>query len=158
MPVPTAAQRHKLDRDPISDPHIVLLEFQEDGRTEVTRCAINTESVVSNGNTFNRYSMQVSLPATGSGDSRASLTLSNLDRVIGRIIDAARKRISVRMMLVDSSDPDTLIVDTRNMLVLSSISGNSIQITAQVEPRVSLQEPVPLQKTTRNFFPGVWIA
>lgn len=158
MPVPTTAQRHKLNRDPVSDAHVILLEFQEEGRSEITRAAINTEDVVSNGNTFTRYSIGVLLPATGGDDTTASLTIGNLDRVIGRVIDAARARVGVRMMLVDTSIPDTLIVDTKNLIVMSQISGNSIQLSAALTPRVSLQEPVPFQKTTRQFFPGVWVA
>lgn len=158
MPVPTSAQRHKLDRDPITDAHIVLLEFQEDGRSTVTRYALNTEDVVSGGNTYRRASVRVDLPSTGSDDTRATLTASNLDRTLGRVVDAARRRVTVRLMLVDSSDPDTVIIDTKNLIVMSTISGNSVQVTASLEPRMSLQEPVPFQRTTRKFFPGVWLS
>ncbi len=84
--------------------------------------------------------------------------MSNIDRVLGRIIDAARQRINVRILFVDTAEPDVAIVDTKNLIVIQSVSGNSVRLTATLGPRVSLQEPVPFQKTTRNFFPGVWLA
>lgn len=158
MPVPTTSQRRKLDREPVSDPHVILLEFQEDGRTEVTRVAVNTEDVTHNGNTYTRASIGVQLPDTGSDDTRAQLTVSNIDRTLSRILDAARQRISVRIIFVDTANPDVAIVDTKNLLVLEQASGTSGEISVTLGPRVSLQEPVPFQKTTRQGFPGVWIA
>ncbi len=158
MPVPTSAQRHKLNRDPVTDAHVVLLEFQEDGRSAITRLAINTEDVEHDGNTYTRASIDTQLPSTGDDDTTAQLSVSNIDRVLGRIIDAARQRINVRILFVDTAEPDVAIVDTKNLIVIQSVSGNSVRLTATLGPRVSLQEPVPFQKTTRNFFPGVWLA
>lgn len=158
MPVPTAAQRHKLNRDPVADPHIVLLEFQEDGKSMVHRAAINTEDFTWRGEVYSRASIGVELPETGDGETRAQVVASNVERIFSRALSAAVQRINVRVILIDVAAPDLPIIDTRNLLVIPSASGNAERITAQLAPRASLQEPVPHRQTTKADFPGVWLA
>lgn len=158
MPTPTEAQRHKLNRDPIVDPHIVLLEFKEDGYAEVHRAAINTEDVEWNGETYFRAAIAVELPATADGETRAQLVASNIDRILSRALNAARQRINVRMILIDTSAPDMPIIDTKNLLVIPSASGNAETITAQLGPRAGLLEPIPFKQTTKADFPGIWFS
>lgn len=159
MPTPTVATRHAVNRDPIRDAYVILLEFQEDGASTVLRAAVNNEDLVYAGNTYTRSAIQVSAPSTDDNDASASLTVSNVDRQIGRALDACRRRISVRMMVIDTgnlaADP---VIDTRNLMVIPSASGNTEAITAQLGPRADQQEPVPFQRTTKGMFPGVWIA
>lgn len=157
MPSPTEAQRHKLNRDPIRDPHIVLLEFQEDGQSSVHRAAINTENVTWNGEIYYRASIDIQLPGTGGDETRATMTASNVDRLLSRALDSATQRINVRMILIDYAAPDAAIIDTQNLLVIPSATGSSTEITADLGPRASLLEPVPFQKTTKDQFPGVWL-
>lgn len=158
MPAPTEAQRHKLNRDPIKDPHIVLLEFQEDGQASVHRAAINTEDIVWNGETYYRSSIDIQLPASGEDEARAQLVASNVDRILSRALDAATQRINVRMILIDAAAPDTPLIDTANLMVIPSGSGNAAEISVDLGPRAGLLEPVPFQRTTKQAFPGIWLA
>tara|TARA_R110000851_G_C13102466_1_gene568879 strand:- start:15090 stop:15566 length:477 start_codon:yes stop_codon:yes gene_type:complete len=158
MPTPTTAQRHKLNRDPVADPHLILLEFQEDGKSFVHRAAINTEDVEWNGETYSRAAISVQLPQTADGETSAQLVASNIDRILGRAINAATQRINVRLILIDFAAPDAAIIDTRNLLVIPSASGSATQVTAQLAPRASLLEPVPSKQTTKAEFPGIWLA
>lgn len=158
MPVVTFAQRHKLNRDPVADPHIVLLEFQEDGQAAIERAAINTEDVVWNGETYHRSAINITLPNSGDGETRAQLVASNIDRIISRAMNAATQRINVRIILIDFTAPDLPLVDTKNLLVIPSASGGAVEVTADLGPRASLQEPVPFRRTTKQDFPGVWLA
>ncbi|MGV8830348.1 MAG: hypothetical protein ACOH2N_00090 [Devosia sp.] len=159
MPTPTTAQRHKLNRDPVVDPHIILLEFQEDGKSFVHRAAINTEDVIWRGNTYDRAAISVELPQTADGETSAQITASNVNRIFGRAINAATQRINVRLILIDAAileaDP---IIDTQNLLVIPSASGSATQISATLAPRASLLEPVPAKQTTKADFPGIWLA
>lgn len=158
MPRVTDAQRHKLNRDPIRDAHLVLLEFQEDGSPTVHRAVANTEDFDWRGNTYYRRQVGIELPNTGKGETSAKLVTSNIDRILGRALSAATQRINVRLILIDSSVPDdTPLIDTRNLLVIPSASG-SLEITVDLGPRASLQEPVPFVPTTQAAFPGVWLA
>lgn len=158
MPTPTPAQRHKLNRDPVEEPHLILLEFKEDGKSFVHRAAINTEDVDRGGETYDRAAISVVLPKTGDGETSAQLVASNVDRVFGRAINAARQRINVRLILIDFAAPDIAIIDTKNLLVISSASGTGTQITATLAPRATLLEPVPSKQTTKADFPGIWLA
>lgn len=158
MPEVTDAQRHKADRDPVRDPHILLLEFWEDGGGTVERAAVNNEDVTFESNTFYRSGIEVHVPSSGENDQSASLSVSNVDRVIGRAIDRARNRINCRLIMVDVSDLSTAIIDTKNLMVIPSSSGDTVRITATLGPRAEQNEPVPFQRTTRALFPGVWFA
>lgn len=152
----TAAQRHKVNSDPIADPHIVLLEFNEDGQTAIIRAAINTEDVVHNGETYTASGISIKLPSEQNNQVTATLSAANVDGILGRAIDNAKLRINVRVILIDSSIPDTAIIDTLDLLVAQSSTIAGDMIDMRLGPRATMQEPVPSRRTTRNSFPGVW--
>lgn len=159
MPVITDAQRHKLNRDPITDAHVLLLEFQEDGQSVIERAAINTEDIVWNGETYYRAGIEVKLPSTGDGDISAQLVAANVDRLISRALDKAEQRINVRMIMIDTSAPDATLIDTENLLVMPIASTSPDgRITASPSARANMQEPVPDKRTTKQEFPGAWLA
>lgn len=152
----TAAQRANASADPVADAHVILLEFAEDGKSAVHRAAINNEDVVFGGETYVATDIAINLPGSGDGAPSVRLEMSNLSRVVGRAINAARARIGCRILLVDMGNPSVAIIDTKNLFVLRSASGDSVRITAELGMRADLQEPVPPRRTTRAFFPGVW--
>jgi len=157
MPTPSSSQRHELNRDPIQSPHIILLEFQEDGKSLVHRAAINTEDVVWQGNTYTRAAIQIELPETRDGETRARGTISNVDRFFSRAVDSARQRINCRLILVNVDAPDVALIDTMNLLVIPNASGRSDSISFELAPRAGLLEPVPAKQTTKQDFPGIWL-
>ena len=159
MPTVTDTQRHKLNRDPGSEPHVILLEFQEDGQSAVERAALNNEDVTYEGNVFSRSDIEVALPSTGDGEISAQLVSSNIDRYISRALDRATQRINVRIILIDTSAPTVAIIDTLNLMVMPAASASEDgSISAQLSARAGLLEPVPFQRTTKAHFPGVWLA
>src|SRR4051812_32084388 len=118
----TAAARHKVNLDPIRDAHIILLEVQEDGNATVHRAAVNVDDIVSNGETYTATDINVTVPNSGDDEVSVSISMTNVDRLIGKAIGRARNRIGVRIMLIDSSAPDTLLRDSANLLVLTNMS------------------------------------
>lgn len=154
MPISDAA-RHKLNLDPIADAHVILVEIQEDGSSEVNRATINTEDIVSNGNTYTAAEIFINLPNSADEELTVSVSISNITREISRAVRRARNRIGIRMMLIDTSDPDTYLKDTGNLLVLSNISGNET-ISGDLTPRAGINEPWPPMRTRKQFFPGQW--
>lgn len=152
----TVAQRHEANRDPVRSAHIILLEIQEDGASTIHRAAINNEDITSNGQTYVASDISVTLPGAGDDEISVKLDMSNLTRVPGKALNLARGRVGCRLMLIDADDPDTLIMDTKNSLILTSASGDSVRVSADLGMRASLQEPVPDRRTSRMFFPGVW--
>ena len=157
MPEVTDAQRHKLNRDPVSDPHIILLEFQEDGMATIHRAVANTEDFDWEGNTYYQRDITIELPNSGEGETQARLSTSNIDRTLGRVLDSATQRINVRLIVIDVTAPGTPLIDTKNLLVIPSASGMN-ELSVNLGPRASLQEPVPFVPTTQATFPGVWLA
>jgi hypothetical protein len=157
MPTPSSSQRHELNRDPIRSPHIILLEFQEDGKSLVHRAAINTEDVVCGGNTYSRAAIQIELPETRDGETRARGTISNVDRFFSRAMDSARQRVNCRLILINVDAPDVALIDTMNLLVIPNASGRSESISFELAPRAGLLEPVPFKQTTKQDFPGIWL-
>ena len=157
MPTPSTSQRHELNRDPVRSPHIILLEFQEDGKSLVHRAAINTEDVVWGGNTYSRAAIQIELPETRDGETRARGTISNVDRFFSRAMDSARQRVNVRLILINVDAPDVALIDTANLLVIPNASGRSDSISFELAPRAGLLEPVPSKQTTKQDFPGIWL-
>lgn len=154
MPIDDAA-RHKLNLDPIEDAHVILVEVQEDGQSAIHRAAINTEDIVSNGETYVASEIFITLPNSSDEEVGVSVSMSNITRVISRAIVRARNRIGLRMMLIDTADPDTYLKDTGNMLVLINVSGNE-NISGDLAPRASVLEPWPPMRTRKQFFPGQW--
>lgn len=153
----TPAQAHKLNRDPVSDAHLVFLEFQEDGTDTIHRAVVNNEDVTFQGEVYSMAAITGAFPGSGDSEVRTSLEISNIDRKVSRAIDAAKARINVRLFWVDVSNPDVAIFDTGNLLVIQNANGNSTRITAELWPRASLLEPVRRQ-TTEATHPGVWFA
>lgn len=159
MPDVTTAQRHKLNRDPIADPQIILVEFQEDGQAAINRAAINTENVEWNGETYYRAAIDIQLAGSGGDEARATMVASNIERLLSRAINSATQRVNVRLILIDVSTPEApALIDTENLMVIASATATAEEISADLGPRASLLEPVPAKRTTKPEFPGIWLA
>ena len=153
----TNAQRHKINRRPIRDPHIVLVEITDDVSGTVHRAAANNEDIVSNGETFIRSDIRVALPRSGDDDTEATISLSNITRIPGRAVEASQGRITCRLMLVAASDPDTIVkVDTKNLLVFRETSVSLTKVSSSLKPRAELSEPYPPKPATKEWFPGAY--
>lgn len=155
----TAAQRHKLNRRPIRDPYIALVEVTDEVMGTVHRAAANNEDIVSNGETFVRSDISVVFPKSGDEETSASLEMSNVSRIAGRAVEAAIGRIGVRLMLVDASDPDTIVkVDTLNLLVAEELTVTSETVSASLSPRAKLNEQYPPRTIDESGFPGAYFS
>lgn len=159
MPNVSPAQRHKVNSDPIRDPHIILIEFQEIGRPEVERAALNNENLTRLGDEFHFANIEISLPDSGDAESTISLNASNVSRKLGIAINRAKNDIIVRVFLVDVSDIDgTPLIDTRNLFKISGAQGNSSFLSVSLGHRMSLQEPANGNSTSKILFPGVFFS
>lgn len=155
----TTAQRHKLNRRPLIDPLICLVEFQADGESEVYRATTNNANVTRDSETYIRSDISVTLPKESvNSEVSAKISMSNVTRAPGRAIAAARrKRIGVRLIVVHASDPDTAVkIDTKNLLYAKQMKVSSGEVEATLASRVSLNEPVPPSPTENSFFPGLF--
>lgn len=156
MPQVTDAQRHKLNRDPIRDPMLILLSFQEDKTDDVHRAAINNEDITRNGDVYSQANIGFQLPNSSSQELSIKLSMSNVSRLIGTKLNRARSMIGCNIVFVDASDLDGVpMIDTKNLLVISAAQGNTTKVSVTLGPRVSLHEPVPGKTTSKQLYPGV---
>jgi len=157
MPTLTAAQIHKLNKDPITDPHVLLIEIEEEHTGVFHAYTTDNQDVVSNGVTYVPATIEFSIPKHGEEQEPVTVSVSNVHRAPGRALILSTEAIMVRMMAVDVSDPDTLLIDTLDMFQIAGAPIDSEAVDAELGPVIDWQHPVPFLRTTKDRFPGVWV-
>lgn len=152
----TAAQRHKINRDPVSDPHILLTEIEEEHSGSPLRLAVNNEAVTSNSEEYSPAGIEFSIPGQGEEPSPPRATISNVNRAAGRAILLSRDMIMVRFMVIDVTAPDTSIIDTLDQFVITASSITAEDVSVTLGSAVDWQMPYPLMRATQANFPGAW--
>ena len=139
-----------------SEAFLVLLEIDHDDLASPIRISSDAENTTSNGEVFVAYPFQIVMP-TDEMDSVpiAKLVLDNIDRVLISTIRTITTPPTVRIMVVLSSDPDTVEIDLPGF-ELKDISYDASQITAQLTVESYLNEPFPGDKFMPTSFPGLF--
>lgn len=141
-----------------ADPHIILLEFWEEGfSSERVRVAMNNEDVTHDSNTYSQSGIEFTPPKSDDQGGARSLRISNADRVIGRSVLHSAGKIRCRFMLVDRADHDTLIWDTSDLLVIYSAQVNQVSVSGDIGMKADPQMPYPATRTPKKFFPGIYL-
>ena len=156
MPVVSAGDIHNMNRDPISEPYLLLVELEEHNSGILNRWCVNNEPVVSNGNTYEPAAIEFSIPASGEEQTGVKAVVSNVDRTVGKALLAARKRVSVRLMVINIVVFDDYLIDTLDMFFISEAQFDAQELDATISSVIDWFTPVPFEKTTENLFPGVW--
>lgn len=162
MPALTTAQIHKLNRDPVSDPHLLLIEIEELHSGFVHRHCRNNEAVlsrVSDGSTQYSYEpATIEFSRIGHGEEirGVSITVSNVDRNAGRALILSSEPVMVRMIVIDYASPDTALEDTLDLLGVASADISPQAIEARLESNLDFQLPWPPFRTTAQLFPGLF--
>lgn len=152
----TTERLHRANASPIVDADILLLEFWEQGKKDdKLRVAINNEDVVSNGVTYPYGYVEVAAVSTDETAPSISISVSNVNRAAGRMGLAVERPIVVRMILVNSTDFDTVVADNHDMLILSNVSVSSQTVSGTLEPQLNPLEPTPNEGVNPDFFPGL---
>lgn len=152
----TNAELHRANSDPVATAELLLLEFWEQGRPEAKEyAAINNEDVVSNGVTYRHSSISVALPSTSDDSPSLSISVSNIERVVGRRVLSTKLPLIVRIMEINSADPDTILRDTYDMLILSDATVTAQTVSGSLVPQLDPLEPFPLEGVRAEFFPGL---
>ena len=152
----TSAQVHAINRDPVTDPHVILVEFEERGAGAVHRYCSDNQDIISNGETFEAATIGFSRIGYGEEVRGVALTVSNINRAPGRAVLNSREVIMSRIMTIDTADPDTYLEDSLDLLELGSASINSVVVEGQLASVIDWNLPVPFYRTTKGDFPGLW--
>lgn len=155
--MPTQEQIYNQGNEFISEPELLLLQFWEEGSTVVHYAALNTENITHDGNEYVASSFELTLPDEGAEQGNVNLTIPNVERIAGRTVLSAVNKIQCRMILVDGSDHEVVISDTKNMLVLSSVTADQRSVSGTLIAKADVLLPDPLRGTSASFFPGLWL-
>lgn len=150
----TTAQLERMNRDPVDDPHILLVEFEEEHSGTVHRYCRNNEDIESDGETYLAATIEFGLPGHGAEIRPVSLMVSNVDRKAGRALLMSQERVMVRLMVIEASDPDTYLVDTLDLLAIESADIDAEAVEGQLASVIDFQSPVPFRRVTKDLFPG----
>ncbi|AWI83071.1 hypothetical protein CEW88_04975 [Alloyangia pacifica] len=84
----------------------------------------------------------------------AQLVLENVDNRIADQLRSVVRRATVHMAVVLASSPNDVEVEYRNLKLISS-EGDAGEITLQVSRQPIEEEVVPMDRFTRDRFPGL---
>lgn len=153
----TSAQIHKLNRDPVADPHVLLIEIEEEHGGTVLRYAADNQDGVSNGETYSAASFEYQFPGSGDAHDKITISVSNVNRAPGRALINSQERITVRMMIVDVSEPDDVLLDTLDIFVITDAYIGPDVVQANLQSVLEWRSPVPFYRATKDLFPGCWV-
>lgn len=87
---------------------VSLLDLDHSTWIDTVRLADNDEAVVSGGKTYMPFPLKLVKPAETDDVPEATLTVANVDQVIGERLDAVSTPIDVTITLVLAESPDTV--------------------------------------------------
>ncbi|MDF3420146.1 hypothetical protein HKX23_17495 [Sulfitobacter sp. KE29] len=85
----------------------------------------------------------------------AAIVVENVDSDIAETLRSFTDRPTVHMAVVMASSPDLIEVEFRGMVMVGS-SGNAGEITLEVSRAPIEEESVPMDRFTKNRFPGMF--
>lgn len=137
-------------------PWVALVTISHPDISTPHRFCMNTENVVSNGNTFIPTMMDVQLISQQGGEpTQVTLTLSAVDRTIMQSIEGLATPPTVTIEFVMTDDPDTIQISAPN-LQMRAIRTNLLSITATLKGQSFLDESVPGVLMSRATTPGIF--
>lgn len=158
----TAAQIEKLNRDPITDPYLLLVEIEELNTGTVHRYVNNNEditSTVSDGSTSETWTaatIAFSLPGSGEEIRDVSLTVSNIDRAAGRALILSSDMIMVRLIVIDYASPNAALIDTYDLMHIGTGDVDAETVEVKLISSIDFNLPWPPGRMTEQLFPGVY--
>lgn len=154
--VATDAQLHSANLDPITSPDLLLLEFWEQGRSDQKeRAVVNNEDITSNSLVYPKSAIQIALPSSTSEAPTLKVSVSNIERIIGRKVLSTKLPIICRLMEINAATPDTILRDTYDLLVLEGAEVTAESVSGNLLPQLSPLEPFPNEGVNIEFFPGL---
>ena len=138
------------------DPVLFLLRIDEASLAETIRFALNTEDVVSNGETYVASFFSLELP-TERGDAidKARITVDNVDRQIVQAIRLAVGRPQVSVDIVWASDPDTVEAGPMDF-ELESAEYDALTVTGVLAYDDIIETRAPLHPYTPANYPDLF--
>ena len=139
-----------------SEVMLELLVIDHADMTSPLRLVNNTESIESNGDTYEPWPFKAALPTDDPDqEPRASIQISNVDLSVSIALDQLASRPTVTLGVVTLTDPDTYEYGPMTFDV-SDERGDAQTITLDLVLQNLDQEPFPAMSFTPKLFPALF--
>lgn len=138
------------------DPFLTLIELDHATFPDTIRLVNNTVDIVSRGNTYTAFPVEITLPADD-GTTIRSVNIT-FDNVSLELIDEFRQvtnPIDTKLEMVLASDPDTVEIELAE-LKISNISYNAQTVSAELFLDDFLNTELSSEKYTPTLYPGLF--
>lgn len=140
-----------------TDPFLTLFTMSHDDWATDIHLVNNTENIISNGNTFYPFPVELTLPVDD-GESARNVQIK-FDNVSRELIDEIRsvtdRGINVAIHMVLASDPDTIEIELGE-LKIKAISYNETTLSAELVMDDFLNTELTEEKYTPTLYPGLF--
>lgn len=139
-----------------NDPFLILLTLTHASFASTVYLVNNNEDVVSNGNTFIAFPMDITIPADdGRTEKNAQIVFDNVSLELIDEIRSVTSPIEVQIQMVLASDPDTVEIEISE-LKMGNVSYNASTITADLYLDDFLNTDLSNEKYTPTIYPGLF--
>ncbi|MFN3549610.1 MAG: DUF1833 family protein [Mesorhizobium sp.] len=139
----------------IGEPYVALVTITHPSLAETLRFVINTSDIVSRGETFLASHAEFNLPNRGEGRQSAQITIANVDREIGRAVQAMLTPAEILFEIVDAERPDIVVIVYPPM-ELTNVTANAISVTGDLKGKLDPQDQYPKERATRFIAPAIF--
>lgn len=139
------------------DPFLTLYTLDHPDWADPIYLINNTEEIISNGETYIPFPVNITLPVDDGETIRSSkITLDNVSRdLIDIIRSTTDNEISVKLQMVLASDPDTVEIELGEMKIIS-VQYDAQKISATLTMDDFLNTEVSGEKYTPSLYPGLF--
>jgi hypothetical protein len=141
-------------RQIVEDPYVALITVSHPTLEEPIRAVMDTRDLVSQGQTFKAGKAMFSLPSRGQGDSRASVTIANVDARIALAAQSLVTPAEFLFQIVNAERPDIVEIEWPPM-ELVNVGGDVLAVTGDLTSVVSLLDQYPNIRLTLDIAPGL---
>ena len=136
------------------DPYVALITITHPTLEEPIRAVMDTRDLVSQGETFKAGKAMFSLPSRGQGNSRASVTIANVDARIALAAQTLVTPAEFLFQVVNAELPDIVEIEWPPM-ELVNVGGDVLAVTGDLASVVSLLDQYPRIRLTLDIAPGL---
>ena len=111
--------------------------------------------LTSSGQAYEYFPFDVILPGDGDQVPRAQVRFQNVSRQIGDALLALSDPAEITFRVITSLDYDRVEAEFPN-LILVNITGDAVNIEADLIVRAYAAEPWPSTTASQELFPGLW--
>lgn len=135
---------------------LVLITFTHVPTSETYRCVLNTEDIVSNGETFTATYFEFTLPETSDrAPQGCQIAVDNVDQRLVGLLRSITEPLQVLVQLVLASSPDTIEMELPD-LVLREADWDSSKITGTLVSEDPLNQKFPGNIYDPRTFQGIF--